>query len=338
MSHEIYIDSTGRASMAFIGDTPWHGLGKAMDENAPLEIWREQAGMNWQLIETPVRFNRPVSVSHPNGTRLEDDIIVFADKKVLYRSDTGTPLACVSAKYNVVQPEMVLEFYRDLIETAGFKMRTAGVLFGGKKYWALADIGEHAKVKGNEFGGYLLLATACDGSMATVAQFTSVEVVCNNTLRLAVHGVDGKTKPRLSIPHSAKFDADKVKAELGLSHSSWIHYIEEVRLLAERKVGKRETMQWLIDTFGDPELELEYQPAGPAGIMKSIYQLFDGQGKGAELDGRKGTLLGLVSATTEYYDFHTGHRTTDGRLEKAWFGETATMKQRAWDNAMLLAA
>ena len=32
--------------------------------------------------------------------------------------------------------------------------------------------------------GYLLLATACDGTLATTAQFTSVRVVCNNTLAI----------------------------------------------------------------------------------------------------------------------------------------------------------
>lgn len=336
MSHEIDM-SNGRANMAFVGATPWHGLGQHMDENAPLEIWRTQAGMDWSLCETPVIYASP-GFERNEDSDLPEGMSRFNDKKVLYRSDTGTPLACVSAKYNVVQPEQVLEFYRDLIETGGFKMRTAGVLFGGKKYWALADIGEHAKVKGNEFGGYLLLATACDGSMATVAQFTSIEVVCNNTLRMAVQGDDGKTKPRLSIPHSAVFDADKVKRELGLSHSSWLRYIDEVKLLADRTVNKKETIQWLIDTFGDPQVAIEDQRAGDAAIMKQIYELFNGEARGAELEGRKGTLLGLVSATTEYYDYHTGHRTTDGRLEKAWFGETAAKKQQAWDNALILAA
>jgi hypothetical protein len=33
--------------------------------------------------------------------------------------------------------------------------------------------------------GYILLATACDGTLATTAQFTSIRVVCNNTLAIA---------------------------------------------------------------------------------------------------------------------------------------------------------
>lgn len=34
--------------------------------------------------------------------------------------------------------------------------------------------------------GYLLLATACDGTLATTAQFTSARIVCRNTLQIAL--------------------------------------------------------------------------------------------------------------------------------------------------------
>lgn len=36
---------------------------------------------------------------------------------------------------------------------------------------------------------YVLLATACDGTLATTAQFTSTRVVCNNTLAVALGAV-----------------------------------------------------------------------------------------------------------------------------------------------------
>jgi hypothetical protein len=36
---------------------------------------------------------------------------------------------------------------------------------------------------GDRVKAYLLLATSCDGTLCTTAQFTSVRVVCNNTCR-----------------------------------------------------------------------------------------------------------------------------------------------------------
>jgi Domain of unknown function (DUF932) len=40
---------------------------------------------------------------------------------------------------------------------------------------------------GNKVKSYLLLATSCDGTLCTTAQFTSLRVVCNNTLQMHVH-------------------------------------------------------------------------------------------------------------------------------------------------------
>lgn len=328
MAHELDM-SNDRANMAFVGETPWHSLGHSMDPDAPLEDWRKQAGMEWSIDESVVEYQN----------RVQDDIMSFPEKKVLYRSDTGAPLAVVSNKYNVVQPETVLEFYRDLIDSAGFRMSTAGVLFGGKKFWALAELGKSAMIKGtDEVNGYLLLSTACDGSMSTVAQFTSVRVVCNNTLRLAVQSADGRSRPRLSVPHNTVFDAAKVKTELGLAGSSWDIFIEDARRMAERKLTRQEELAWLIDTFGDPRLGVEDQSNADAKVMKIVHSLYAGNGKGSDMAGAERTLWGMINATTEYLDYHTGHKTVDGRFDKAQFGEGASLKARAWDNSLLMLA
>jgi len=93
---------------------------------------------------------------------------------VLYRSDTKAPLSVVSNRYQIVQPREVLEFYRDLTEVSGYELETAGVLKGGRKFWALARTGQTTKLKGNDqVNGYLLLATSCDGTLATTATPTT---------------------------------------------------------------------------------------------------------------------------------------------------------------------
>lgn len=60
----------------------------------------------------------------------------------VYRSDTKAPLSVVSSRYQVVQPREVLEFYRDLTQVSGYSLETAGVLKGGRKFWALARTGQ----------------------------------------------------------------------------------------------------------------------------------------------------------------------------------------------------
>lgn len=42
--------------MAYVGAEPWHGLGNHLPAKQPIEVWQREAGMDWQIMETPVRF------------------------------------------------------------------------------------------------------------------------------------------------------------------------------------------------------------------------------------------------------------------------------------------
>ena len=100
MAHQVQ-------QMAYVGETPWHGLGNELTPQQPIEVWAEQSGMSFQILETPVRFM--AESAGPLGS-----IKTFTDQRVLYRSDTQDALSVVSNRYQVVQPSEVLEFYRDL--------------------------------------------------------------------------------------------------------------------------------------------------------------------------------------------------------------------------------
>ncbi len=72
---------------------------------------------------------------------------------------------------------------------------------------------------------------------------------------------------------------------------------------------------------------------GDAREQKSVarcLELFAGAGRGADHDGVKGTAWGLLNAVTEHIDHEQG-RTTDTRLQSAWFGRGAQFKQAAYD-------
>ena len=94
-------------NMAYVGRTPWHGLGNQLATQQPLEVWMSEAGMDWEIRETPVRF-----ISSEAGAL--GQISSFPDQKVLFRSDNREPLSVVSNRFKVVQPREVLEYYRDL--------------------------------------------------------------------------------------------------------------------------------------------------------------------------------------------------------------------------------
>jgi phage/plasmid-like protein (TIGR03299 family) len=320
-------------TMAYVGQESWHGLGNRLAPNQPLEIWAKAAGMDWSIEEAEVRF---VAGSAANRAGL-GSIHAFPEQKVLYRSDTRAPLSVVSSRYQVVQPAEILEFYRDLTEVGGYELETAGVLKEGRKFWALAKTGQSATLKGrDEVNGYILLATACDGTLATTAQFTSVRVVCNNTLAIALSDGAGAVK----VPHRSQFDAQAVKRQLGIAVSSWDAFMVRMKALSERKVSDAAAEKFLRRV-------LTYSATSPADrdattvndrAIKAVAQLYAGRGKGAELQSASGTAWGLLNAVTEYCDHHRRARSDDHRLDAAWFGAGATLKQRAWDEAMKLVA
>jgi hypothetical protein len=55
---------------------------------------------------------------------------------------------------------------------------------------------------------------------------------------------------------------------------------------------------------------------------------------GAHLESARGMLWGLVQGVTRDVDFQLPSRSQDNRLNKAWFGEGAAIKQRAWQRAV----
>jgi phage/plasmid-like protein (TIGR03299 family) len=320
-------------TMAYANETPWHGLGHKLAAHQPLEVWAESAGMNWRIEESEVRF----VAGNGSDSKGLGSIHAFPDQKVLYRSDTKAPLSVVSNRFKAVHPLEILETFRDLTEVGGYELETAGVLKEGRKFWALARTGQSAVLKGkDQVHGYLLLATACDGTLATTAQFTSVRVVCNNTLAIAL----GEGQGAVKVNHRSQFDSQAVKRQLGIAISSWDGFMVRMKALSERKVTpdmaeayfKRVLTYAAVNASGQPVTAVNDR------ALKAVQELFTGRGKGSNLASASGTAWGLVNGVTEFIDHHRRARSEDHRRDAAWFGAGAAVKQKAWDEAMKLVA
>ncbi|MDC4800845.1 DUF932 domain-containing protein [Acinetobacter baumannii] len=341
MAHQI-------ETMAYVGQTPWHGLGNQLTQNQPIEVWAQQAGMDWRIESSDVSYMA-------ENERGQNIIMPFSEQRVLYRSDTHAPLSVVSQRYQEVQPKQILEFYRDLTEQSGFELETAGVLKGGKKFWALAKTGQSTALKGKDVSnGYILLATACDGTLATTAQFTSIRVVCNNTLAIALKGQNSSSGV-VKVPHSTKFDADKIKQQLGISVRAWDEHMYEMKQLAQRKVTQQEAAAFFDQVFNansNPAYQdniicfnrnSNFNPFTPsndnktepnARAMSKVMTMFNGHGRGAELASAKDTAYGLLCSITEFVDHERRAISTDHRMDSAWFGAGANIKQRGLEQAL----
>jgi len=344
MAHQI-------EQMAYVGATPWHGLGNQLTQNQPIEVWAQQAGMDWRIESSDVSYMA-------QNSRGQSIIMPYEEQRVLYRSDTHAPLSVVSQRYQEVQPMEILEFYRDLTEQSGFELETAGVLKGGKKFWALARTGQSTALKGKDVSnGYILLATACDGTLATTAQFTNIRVVCNNTLAIALRG-QSSSAGVVKVPHSTKFDADKVKQQLGISVRAWDEHMYEMKQLSQRKVTQGEAAAYFDAVFNNTSMsaadqeeniiqfyrniatatKAENKTESNGRAMSKVMTMFNGQGRGAELSSAKDTAYGLLCSITEFADHERRAMSQDHRLDSAWFGAGAGLKQRGLEQALRMLA
>lgn len=325
MSHDIDM-STGKPAIAYVGQTPWHGLGERLPEGKSIEEWVNAAGLNWEIQMLPVLY--PF-----NGqNRIMDNRFVLA------RDDIGTALSIVSRDYQIVQPAEVLEFYRDLVAHRGYTLETAGALDEGRKVWALARTGLVADISddpADKLGAYVLLATSCDKSLATTATFTSIRVVCQNTLAFATDDMRQNKRRSIKVDHSRKFDPKFIENELGLIDHAWEDLLKRINLMADCKLDTKGGLSYFESLFLSDDERKKKQSLSRI-KQNEVIQLASlyGSAKGQDLASAKGTLWGAVNAVTYYVD-HV-RRTSAGqqRLDNAWFGSGAQLKDKAWDRAL----
>lgn len=321
--HEIDM-SNGRANMAYIGDKPWHGLGAEMEGGADLDQWRIEAGLNYDVSE------RPALYMDDEGTMIQ-----VPDKKVLVRDDTKYVLSVVGQGYKTVQPGEIVEFYRSLIDSAGYQMETMGALQGGKRVWALARTGTEAAIKGKDLlRQYILLATGYDGKLATIGSKTSVRVVCQNTFSYAV-GENGK-RADIRIPHGSVFSADKVKAEMGLESNAWSLYIDACNALADRRATNKEAVEYFFNLFYNAD-EIEITDKHVEKKIATMLDVYE-NGVGQDVEAANGTAWGLLNAVTRFVDHERQAQSTATRMNSAWFGDGERIKQKAYTAAVKMVA
>jgi phage/plasmid-like protein (TIGR03299 family) len=325
MAHEIDTTSIGRASYAST-QREWHGLGEMMLPGAPVEDWQKASGMEYKVLRGVIRYATERLTPDAGIHNLK----TIDDKLVLFRSDTGAPLGVVSDGYKVVQPREVLEFFREWAQANAVTIESAGVLFGGKRYFATAKMGEGIYVDGargkDKIVPYVLLSTSADGSLATEGRITTVRVVCNNTLSMA-----RGTASAFRVTHRSKFVASECQGVIEEAHAEFRSFMDMNRKLAAIKVHNKmaEEMTALLFTTATRDADAARDSAGFTRVMS----LFNGLGKGSTLETARETAFGWLNGVTEYVDHHVRARSDENRTAAALWGPGADLKQRALEIA-----
>ena len=185
--------------------------------------------------------------------------------------------------------------------------------------------------------------------------FKQVGPPLNNTLAIALKGQNSNVGV-VKVPHSTRFDTDKVKQQLGISVRGWNEHMYQMKQLSQRKVSQTQAAAYFEAVFNNTNLtvmeqedsiiqfyqnvaaksESKSEPNGRA--LSKVMQMFNGQGRGAELSSAKDTAYGLLCAVTEYCDHERRAMSQDHRLDSTWFGMGAAIKQRGLEQALRMIA
>ena len=317
MAHQL--DTISRATVSYAStQREWHGLGQLMPIGATVEEWQKQAGMDYAIKRGRIRFaTQPLQV-----TDSVSNLQTVDDKVVLFRNDTFAPLGVVSDAYKVVQPAEVLEFFREWADKGGVTIESAGVLFGGKRYFATAKLADAVSVDGgrDRIVPYALLSTSADGSLATECRWTTVRTVCNNTLSMALKG-----KSTFKVSHRSVFVPEDARDAVEAANEEFQAFMTMARDLAQIKVGADKAEDMTVKLLAKASEEVARESAAFTKIMA----LFNGEAKGSEFETAHETAWGWLNAVTEYADHHVRARTDENRQASALWGPGDALKQKA---------
>jgi phage/plasmid-like protein (TIGR03299 family) len=316
MAHEV-------ESMMYVGETPWHGLGKRLDSPPTIGDAIIQGGLDWTVST--------VQLQMPDGRKV--------DRFATVRSSDNSILGTVGAGYTPAQNAETFQFFQPFLDQKVASIETAGALRKGARVWMLAKIDRADSVivpaSDDRVSKYLLVANGHDGGLALHVGITPIRVVCQNTLSAAV--ADRQTST-IKIRHtSGVVDALKVVQEtIERVEHDFEKAAEVFRALAQVQVTEAMLRDFVDRVFRRQKLKMRAAAEAARASMaievidetetkerestvyKAIAERFE-TGRGNDMKGVKGTGWAAYNAATEYLTWSRGDD-KDVRLQNLWFG------------------
>ena len=316
MAHELEILANGEASMAYVGETPWHGLGVRLPEDVSPSQMQKAAGLDWTVEKRPDYF------------KLKSGEFKETGKYSLIRTSDERFLTTVGEGWNPVQNSEAFEFFDEFCRAGKMSMHTAGSLFNGRQVWALAKVASDFELfNGDKVEGFLLFSNPHQFGKAIDVRFTPIRVVCNNTLTLSL---DKASNNMVRINHASKFNPEMVKDALGLASEQMQEYKEAAEVLGKHQMSDRSFKEFLNKVLSSNE-KIDTDKLSPK--ARKVYDLLETQ-PGAEY--ARGSWWQGFNALTYWMDHQQG-RSADARLNNVWFGGGRKTKIDALKTALEMA-
>jgi phage/plasmid-like protein (TIGR03299 family) len=320
MSHNLLMQN-GKASMFYIDEVPWHGLGTKLDKLATAREAIQAASLDWKVVKLPLFAG---SKRIPVTDRFA---VVRRTGDLIQRTDPV--LGVVSNEYTPLQNYQAFQFFDPIVGQNAAIYHIAGALGNGERVWILARLPGHIRVAGDDISEkYLLLSNSHDGKSSVTIKFTPVRVVCQNTLTLALN--DGSAW-RVSHHGDIHQKLKQAHEMMGLITEKFEDMEQSFQAMSRVQLNRDRLGEYLGSVYPDssePDKQLLVQRD------RSWSEFFFDQGKGNRMAGVEGTLWAGFNGVTEWVDHRKTRQNSNQRLNSAWFGESARIKSRAFSVAV----
>jgi phage/plasmid-like protein (TIGR03299 family) len=321
MAHEM---KNNDHMVSGMGIKPWHGLGTVVDGLLTARETLEAARLDWQVIKHPIT--------------LQGSEQIVPDSFATIRTDDRSVLGIVGNQYTILQNVDAFNFFDSIAERGDAIYETAGSLFGGRKIYVTAKIPGLIRVGDAENEDvsekYVLLTNSHDGTGAVTVKLITTRVVCNNTLTAALReGGRG-----VSIRHSQLMHDKLALASnmLGIANQRFQQMEETFNRFADVQLKEIEVRDFLRKCFELPS-DADKASDKDKRAIAQVMELHE-SGKGSEFT--RGTLWGAFNAVTEWTNHYrtykeqaSGNTRADNKLGSIFYGQSATLTDRAYDLA-----
>lgn len=172
MSHDI-------GEMFYCGERPWHKLGKKLDQPATLDEALAAGSLDWTVSMVPI-----VPAGEPDSTITQRVAVVRNDR---LPGEAGRVVGVVHPGFRPLQNREGAQLFDSLLGQGKPIYHTGGYLRHGEVVWLLARVPHEICLGGNDvLEPYLLFTNSHDGSVAIDIRLTTIRVVCQNTLSMAL--------------------------------------------------------------------------------------------------------------------------------------------------------
>lgn len=334
MAHEINYNSLkGTHSFVSNQQKAWHGLGQIVDSAMTAEEAITLANLDYEVAKTTV------NAAIPDGDSGNVIYTPLKDRFATYRTDNGSVLGQVGSRYEIVQNKDAFGFFDSIIDSGEAIFETAGVLGNGERIFVTAKLPEDMLVGGEPCKKYIILTNSHDGSSSIIAGFTTVRIVCNNTLQAAL----GSLSNSVSIKHfaGAKSKLQEAYKVMGIA-SKYMAEVDEIfNNMAKTRISDEELKGFILNVM-QPDYKISEDDEIQYNVSKRLKNQVDGIYNFAlshptqTTNAAEGTVWGAYNAISGYYNYIAKFNSEEDKFKSQMFGNGNKNIKKAFNNALAL--